>query len=246
MYQISIFVVREVFVKLVHCFAIIISLLVCSGCSPDKTPSPRSQEVVSSRNFALPKTKVGNLFILSGPSGTGKTTIAQIVLENLSNFKRAVTTTTRKPRVGEVDGVDYHFVSPEAFQEMMGKGEFLESVEQYGHAYGTTKKAVEEVLCQGSQVLLVIDTRGAKAIKTLMPEAVLIFLKPPSLQELEKRLTGRGSEDKESLARRLEKVHSELLDEKFFQYSVINDEVDRTYRVVSSIIIAECYRVAKN
>jgi guanylate kinase len=197
---------------------------------------------MSNKHFTLPKDRAGKLFILSAPSGAGKSTIAQMLLENLSNFRRAVTTTTRKERSGEIHGVDYNFVTPILFQKMKENGEFFETVEQYGHEYGTTRTDVESLLSQGVHVLLVIDTKGAQAIAKMMTEAVLIFLKPPSLQELEKRLQGRGSEDESSLSLRLKKAKEELLDEVFFQYTVISDEVERVYRVVSSIVIAECHR----
>ena len=197
---------------------------------------------MSNRPFPLPRMKRGKLFILSAPSGTGKTTIAEMVLKNLSHFQRAVTTTTRPERPGEKHGIDYHFVSTDLFCAMKERGDFLESIEQYGHLYGTTKKDVEDLLSQGIHVLLVIDTQGAKTIARFMSDAVLIFLKPPSLEELARRLRGRGSEDEDSLLKRLQKAEDELLDETFFHYSVINDEIEKVYTVVSSIIIAECHR----
>lgn len=200
---------------------------------------------MSNSFFSLPKLSVGKLFVLSAPSGSGKTTIAEALLKKLSNFSKAVTTTTRKKRSGETEGVDYHFVSPALFREMKERGEFLETVEMYGHEYGTAKKDVEFLLSQGTHVLLVIDTKGARSIAKRFPESVLIFLKPPSLAELEKRLKGRGSEDEDSLFQRLKKAHEELLDEKIFDYLVISDEVERVSIVVSSIIIAECHHRMK-
>lgn len=196
---------------------------------------------MSNSVFFLPKREAGKLFVLSAPSGSGKTTIAETLLKKLSNFTKAVTTTTRKKRSGEKEGIDYHFVSPAFFREMKENEEFLETVEQYGHEYGTAKKDVELLLAQGTHVLLVIDTKGARSIAARFPEAVLIFLKPPSLTELEKRLKGRGSEDENSLSQRLKKANEELLDEKFFDYSVISDEVERASHIVASILIAECH-----
>ena len=192
--------------------------------------------------FALPKTKEGKLFIISAPSGTGKTTIADILLQRLTNFQRAITTTTRHPRPKEINGIDYHFVTLDQFDQMKGESAFLETAEQYDKKYGTAKKDVSLLLGQGKHVLLVIGTQGAKAIKTMMPDAVLIFLKPPSMEELERRLTGRNTEDAEAIAKRLLKAQEELQDEPCFQYSVINDDVQRTADIVTSIVIAECYR----
>lgn len=194
------------------------------------------------RDFFLPTTRVGKIFVLSAPSGCGKTTLADLLLQHSANCKRAITTTTRAPRLGEKQGVEYDFVTPALFQKMKEQGEFVETVELYGYAYGTTRKAVEEIRQKGVHVLLVIDTQGAKAVFSLWPESVLIFLRPPSFEELKKRLLGRKSEDAQSLALRLEKAKEELLDESFFHYSVVNDQIERAYRVVSSILIAECHR----
>lgn len=178
-----------------------------------------------------------SIFVMSAPAGTGKTTIASMLTSELPFLERAITTTTRLPRVGEKDGVDYHFVSEGQFHEMETKDAFLETVSLYGYWYGTTKAAVQAVLDKGKSVLLVIDTNGAKRVISLLPEAILIFIKPPSIRELTKRLIGRKSEDADSIRRRVEQATKELQDEPLFQYSVINDTLLRAYHEVKSIII---------
>lgn len=177
------------------------------------------------------------IFVISAPAGTGKTTIASMLTTSLPFLKRAITTTTRAPRENEHDGIDYYFVSDDTFLKIEQRGEFIETVSQYGFRYGTTKKAVQDVLASGNNVLLVIDTEGAKNIAAIWPEAVLIFIKPPSLEELQNRLIGRKSEDKDSLERRMKKAQLELEDEKCFHYSVINDRLEDAYKAVRNIII---------
>lgn len=186
-----------------------------------------------------------NIFVLSAPAGTGKTTIAGMLTHSLPFLKKAITTTTRLPRVTERNGVDYYFVTEESFDQMEKKGEFVETVYQYGFHYGTTKKAVQDVLSQGNSVLLVIDTEGAKRVLKLWPEAVLIFVKPPSIEELTRRLVERKTESEESLERRLDKAKNELLDEPFFHYSIVNDRLDDAYQAIRTIITKRNEHVTK-
>lgn len=193
------------------------------------------------RSITLPCGKQGCIFVLSAPAGTGKTTLADRLVSSFLNLKRAVTVTTRFPRKGEVDGDAYHFVDEQTFLQQMREGFFLEHVLQYGNRYGTDKKDVEQLLASGNHLLLVVDTDGAKAISRIYPQAVLIFIKPPSREELEKRLSKRGSENEHSLQLRLEKATKELQDESFFKYSVVNDDLERALNVLLSIVIAECY-----
>lgn len=177
-----------------------------------------------------------DIFVISAPAGTGKSTIAAMLTKSLPFLHRAITTTTRSPRENEKEGVDYYFVSLDTFAKMEQEGEFIESVAQYGFRYGTTKKAVLDPLQEGKSVLLVIDTEGAKNVLALWPQAVLIFIKPPSLEELEKRLVGRKSESSASLAKRMLKANQELNDEKYFHYTVVNDRLEDAYEAVKRII----------
>lgn len=176
------------------------------------------------------------LFVISGSSGVGKGTIIKRFLEKNPNFKLSVSCTTRGKRDGEEHGVNYYFLTREEFMSAVEKGEFLEWAEFSGNCYGTNKKFVQQCLDNDEDLLLEIDTQGALQVKKKMDNAVLIFILPPSVEELERRLRGRGTETEEAIQKRLNTVKSEMKNAKFFNYKVINDEVDRAVEEIENII----------
>lgn len=183
----------------------------------------------------------GILFILSAPAGSGKTTLIQRLVAEFSNIKASISSTTRAPRVGEVDGTDYHFLSKSQFEEGIANGRFFEYVFLFGNYYGTSKESIFSLLEQGVHVFLVIDIQGAQQVQ-MQTDAVTIFLKPPSLEVLIERLSKRGSETKESIATRLERAKDELAFESQYQYSLVNDNLELAYQKLCSIVIAECLK----
>jgi guanylate kinase len=186
----------------------------------------------------------GLLFIISSPSGAGKSTLVnQLINEFPQKITRSVTSTTRKPRAGEQDGVDYHFLSKKEFLEYKQSGLFLESAEVFGNHYGTLKSSIEQSLEKGMHVILVIDTQGAKQVREMQREAVFIFISPPGREELKRRLTERATETKESLQIRLGRADEEMEDIRFFDYHIINDDLLTAYKVLKSIFIAEEHKI---
>ena len=183
---------------------------------------------------------MGKVFIISAPSGTGKTTVEKKVLSQLPDLVRVVTYTTRPPRPGEVDGQDYRFISKEDFEKKIKENYFLEYANVYGNYYGTPKKDIEDILSQGKDALLIIDVQGAFKVKSLMPEAVSIFLLPPSFEELKRRIEGRGYVDK-NLEKRLQTAKEEIPCARYFDYIVINDFLNNAVEKVKAIILS--YRV---
>jgi len=167
----------------------------------------------------------GKLLVLSGPGGVGKSTVAK-KLREVGDFWVSVSYTTRDPRVNEVDGRDYNFVSHEVFQTMINNGEFLEWAEFAGNRYGTTQDKVEQALLLGKNVLLEIEIDGAKQVKAHLPKSILVFLEPPSWEELVARLEGRGTDDEVRRAHRLELAQAELEAASSFDVVLINDEVE--------------------
>lgn len=188
----------------------------------------------------------GILFVLSGPSGTGKGTVLEEVFKEIGNLHYSVSATTRAPRNGEVEGVNYFFVSNERFDEMIADGEMLEYVEKFTNRYGTPKGAVEDMLEQGKDVVLEIETIGAANVRRVMPECVSIFVAPPSLNELWARLTGRATDSKKIEKLRFEVSREEIMSAYEYDYIVINDEVKKCADAVVKIIEAERCKVARN
>jgi len=180
---------------------------------------------------------IGKIFVISAPSGTGKTTIQQKLINSLPYLKTITTFTTRKPRNGEKEGIDYNFVSIEEFKKMVEKGQFLEYANVYGNFYGTPKKQVEEAIKTGENVLLVIDTQGGMSVKKIFPDAILIGILPPSIKEQEKRLRKRGDLDEEEIGKRIEsaKKEREILINNY-DYIVINKEIEKTVNEIKKII----------
>jgi guanylate kinase len=180
----------------------------------------------------LTATQPGKLVVLSGPGGVGKSTVAK-ALKNSSPFFVSISATTRAPRFNETDGVDYHFLSNEEFDDAIAANEFLEWAEFAGNRYGTPRKAVEESLRNGKSVLLEIEIDGAKQVKAKVPDAILVFLEPPTWEELVSRLEGRGTDSPERRAARLALAQEEMAAASFFDKVLINEQVDG---VVASLI----------
>lgn len=187
----------------------------------------------------------GLLVVISGPSGAGKGTIYKRIIAE-TDMKRSISVTTRAPRPGEVDGVDYYFRTEEEYQQMIAAGEFLETAAVYENYYGTPKAPVFENLENGSDVLFEVDVHGARSIKKKYPEAVAIFVMTPTFEDLEKRLRARGTESEESLKTRLGAAKRELGKYELFDYIVFNDDVDVATQEVLDIITAEKRRVKNN
>lgn len=181
----------------------------------------------------------GILFILSGPSGVGKDTVLRQVLPRLGQIRTSVSITTRAQRPGEEPGVDYIFVSSDEFAQLLEKGELLEHAAVHGHFYGTPRAWVMEQLRAGTDVVLEIDVQGAIQVKSLFPQAILIFLAPPSWQELSRRLHGRKTEDEATIHRRLQNARQELARVHQYEYLIINDRLRDAADRLRAIIIAE-------
>lgn len=188
----------------------------------------------------------GLLLVISGPSGVGKGTIINSLLED-ENIAYSVSATTRSPRPGEVDGVNYHYITKDEFKELIDNGDVLEYAEYTGNYYGTPRKFVEQKLNDGKSVVLEIETCGAMQIKKKMPEAVLIFICPPSIEELESRLRGRGTETEDVILRRLETARHELTLIPEYDYAVINEngEWEKAARTVKDIVNAEQHSTSR-
>lgn len=185
----------------------------------------------------------GLLIVVSGPSGAGKGTICKALLEKHDDLFISVSATTRQPRAGEVDGVNYHFITKEDFIKKVEKKDFLEYAEVYGNYYGTPKSKVEEMLDSGKNVILEIDIQGALKVKENFKEGVFIFILPPSMEELKQRIIKRGSETPESLMRRFKSAYQEINYISKYNYAVVNDVVDVAVSKIEGIITAEKCRV---
>ena len=185
----------------------------------------------------------GLLIVVSGPSGAGKGTICKELLEKHDDLFISVSATTRQPRAGEVDGVNYHFITKEDFIKRVEQKDFLEYAEVYGNYYGTPKSRVEEMIDSGKNVILEIDIQGALKVKENFKEGVFIFILPPSMEELKQRIIKRGSETPESLMRRFKSAYQEINYISKYNYAVVNDVVDVAVSKIEGIITAEKCRV---
>ena len=181
----------------------------------------------------------GCLFIISAPSGTGKTTLCRKLVSSIPNLHFSVSCTTRNPRPDEKDGTDYLFISRDVFQQMIDGEEFLEWAEVHGALYGTSKKKVRELLQAGIDVLLDIDTQGAAQIRKTKQEGVFIFILPPSLQTLKERLEMRMTDSKEQVEERLKKAVVEIKSYSQYDYVIINDTIEVAFRQLKAIVISQ-------
>lgn len=185
----------------------------------------------------------GLLIVISGPSGAGKGTLCKALLEKNKDLNISVSMTTRPPRQGEVDGVNYYFVDKATFLDMVDKDGFLEYARVFDNYYGTPQKYVEGMLSSGKDVILEIDIQGALKVKEKFGEGIFIFILPPSMEELKNRIKKRGSETEESLIKRFKTAYKEINYVSKYNYVVVNDEVDKAVKKLESIIIAEKCRI---
>lgn len=183
--------------------------------------------------------KATSLYVISGPSGVGKGTVCKALLATYDDLAVSVSATTRAPRAGEIDGVHYHFLTVDDFRSRIERGEFLEWAKVYENYYGTLKSVVQDILDAGKNVILEIDTNGALQVKKLMPEAVLVFLAPPSEAELLRRLETRQTDTAEEIAKRQKCLQFELSQRQFYDHTVVNDEVAKTVAELRRIIDSE-------
>ena len=188
----------------------------------------------------------GLLVVISGPSGSGKGTICKRLIEVMDNIKVSVSATTRKPRVGEVEAINYFFIDEEKFIQKINNDEFLEYASVYGNYYGTPKKEVLNELENGKDIILEIDIQGALNVKKNYPKGVFIFILPPSIKELKNRIEGRGTDSNEVILRRMECVYEELNYAFQYDYVVLNDEVEAAVEKIKEIISAEKNKAIRN
>lgn len=181
----------------------------------------------------------GRSFIISGPSGVGKSTVLKALMEKRKNLYFSVSATTRSPRPGETDGVHYHFLDRDTFRQWVAEDQFLEHAEFVGNCYGTPRKYVYEAMEQGQDVILDIEVQGAAQVASKMPEVVRIFVAPPSWAELERRLTERGTDTPEKIRGRLERAKEEVRLAGTYDYFVINDSVEHAMSELDAIMTAE-------
>lgn len=189
--------------------------------------------------------RLGQLFVVSAPSGTGKTTVVERLVKRVPDLRVSCSYTSRSPRVGEADGVDYHFVTRETFERMRDADAFLEHADVFGNYYGTSKAETESWLARGQDLVLVIDVQGARQVQRLRP-VVAVFVMPPSPAVLEERLRGRSRDDAAAIARRLTVARTEI--ERFidYDYVVVNDDLERCVHTIEAIVLAERAKLASS
>ena len=178
-------------------------------------------------------------FVITGPSGVGKGTLIRGVMDRVGDLELSVSATTRAPRVGEVDGVDYHFLSRQQFDRRVAAGEFLEHADYAGNHYGTLRSELEDRLRAGRPVVLEIEVQGARQVREAMPEAMQVFIAPPSLEELRTRLIARGTDDAEEVERRLRVAEGELAAQPEFRHVVVNDRLQEALARLTEIVTRE-------
>lgn len=181
----------------------------------------------------------GTLYIISAPSGAGKTSLVKQLAATLDNLTVSISHTTRQARPGEVDGQDYYFVSPEQFTEMLRNQAFLEHAQVFDNFYGTAQKTVADNLAEGLDVILEIDWQGAQQIKTVFPDSIGIFILPPSIEVLRERLNNRGQDDEQTIARRMRDAVTEMSHHAEFDYLIVNDVFEQALLELKSILIAQ-------
>jgi guanylate kinase len=193
----------------------------------------------------LEKKSKGSIFIVSAPSGAGKTTMCKQIIMSVENIRPSVSFTTRPPRAGEIPDEDYCFVSEEEFNAMIERSDFVEWARVHGNLYGTSRLKLEELIRAGHDVLLDIDTQGARQIQSSFSNAVYIFILPPSMKELKHRLEGRMSNSVEDMNRRLQRAVEEIKEYKMYDYVIVNDILENSLEKLEAIIIAERLRSDK-
>lgn len=190
--------------------------------------------------------KQGMLIVVSGPSGVGKGTLCNMLLTKIENLFLSISATTRPPRDGEIDGVNYIFMSHEDFEDKIEKGQFLEWAKVYNNYYGTPKDIVYQKLNEGKDIILEIDIQGAAQVKKNCPEGVFIFISPPSIDELKKRIIKRGTDTQDSIELRTKCAKEEMQASFEYDYVVLNDDLDEATLMLQSIILAERCKVSRN
>jgi guanylate kinase len=180
----------------------------------------------------------GSLFVISAPSGAGKTSLVHALLKINPQIDLSVSFTTRQARAGEVDGKDYHFISREQFLGMAAQGEFLESAEVYGNLYGTSQSWISRENAKGHDILLEIDWQGARQVRSLFPECITVFILPPSLEVLEQRLKGRGKDNHDVIAKRLAAVREDVSHIAEFDYVIINDDLNGALSELNALVLS--------
>jgi len=187
---------------------------------------------------------MGNLFIVAAPSGAGKTSLVNALIAQHAEIKLSVSHTTRAPRDGEIDGKDYHFVDQQTFSAMRDAGQFLESATVFDNSYGTSSETVETLLSEGFDVILEIDWQGAQQVRNNFPQAIGIFILPPSKATLEQRLRNRGQDNEDVIARRMRDAENEISHYVEFDYIIVNDDFEQALTSLSSIIVAQRHSLA--
>ena len=181
----------------------------------------------------------GLIFVVSAPSGAGKTTLCRAITDSLDNLTNSISYTTRKPRAGEIDGRDYYFVTEERFRSMIDAGDFAEWAQVHSNLYGTSRRVLDEMVSRGIDVILDIDTQGAKQIKTRVEKAVFLFIMPPSFEILEERLRNRKSDDEAEIKKRMRRSIEEIGDYAIYDYIIENRDFERALSELRSVIVAE-------
>ena len=185
------------------------------------------------------KHRDGILFVVSAPSGAGKTTLCKGITESLENLTHSISYTTRKPRPGETDGRDYYFVTADRFRDMVQAGDFAEYAEVHTNLYGTSKRVLDDMIREGVDVILDIDTQGARQIKSHFTTAVFVFIMPPSMAILEERLRNRKSDREDEIRKRMRRAVDEIRDYGLYDYIVVNRDFERALSELRSIVVAE-------
>ena len=188
----------------------------------------------------------GLALVISAPSGAGKSTLVRRLLQAYPEFGFSVSCTTRAPREGEKDGREYHFLSRDRFEELIGQGYFAEWAEVHGNLYGTPLESVEAILGRGGHIVFDIDVQGAAQLRSTLSSGAFVFILPPSVEELENRLTGRGSDADSIIARRLEDARKELEHAPSFDYWIVNNDLDRAFQELCCVYRAESCRSKRN
>jgi len=185
------------------------------------------------------KRRKGLLFVVSAPSGAGKTSLCRAITDSLENLTHSISYATRKPRPGEIDGRDYYFVGQERFREMIQAGDFAEWAEVHANYYGTSRRVLDDMISKGLDVILDIDTQGAAQIKAKYDTAVFIFIMPPSLDILEERLRNRKSDHEDEIRKRMKRAREEIRDYAMYDYIIVNRDFDRALTELRSVVISE-------